>query len=160
MDEILKNKKILLVDDEQDVLDTLKDFLDMCDLDTAMDFDTAADLLKQNQYDAAILDIMGVKGYELLKLTREKNIPTLMLTAHALSPDNFEESIKGGAQAYIPKDKMEDIGLFLSDILKAEEKGGKTGKWFQRLERFFERKFGPDWQEKGDPEFWKKYFYM
>ena len=158
--DILKDKKILCVDDEQDVLDTIGDFLDICELDTARDFDTAVDLLSKHAYDAAILDIMGVKGYALLKLTRKKKIPTLMLTAHALSPDNFVESMKGGAQAYVPKDKMAEIAVFLSDILKAREQGDKENKWFLRLEKFFERKFGPQWKQEADPEFWKKYFYI
>ena len=34
-----------------------------------------------------------------------------------------------------------------------------VGRWFQRLEPFFEEKFGPYWKEriKEDPEFWKKH---
>jgi hypothetical protein len=83
-----------------------------------------------------------------------------MLTAHALSPDNLVKSIKQGALAYVPKDKIAEIETFLSDILEANEKGiRKIGKWFQRLEPFFEEKFGAYWKErmKEDPEFWKKY---
>ena len=33
-----------------------------------------------------------------------------MLTAHALDPDNFVKSIKKGARAYIPKDKISEKG--------------------------------------------------
>jgi len=35
-----------------------------------------------------------------------------MLTAHALSPDNFAKSISGGAKAYIPKEKMTEIAIY------------------------------------------------
>ena len=41
---LLQGKKILIVDDEPDVLETLTDLLDMCDTETARDFDTATKL--------------------------------------------------------------------------------------------------------------------
>jgi DNA-binding response OmpR family regulator len=88
------------VDDEPDVLDSLAELLDVCELDQAKTYDQALELLDQRSYDAAILDIMGVGGYGLLEKTAEREIPTLMLTAHALSPDDFVPSIRGGAEAY------------------------------------------------------------
>lgn len=156
---ILEGKKIIIVDDEPDILDSLKEILDTCVIDTAPDFTTAKELLSKNTYDAAILDIMGVQGYDLLEKTTKKNIPTLMLTAHALSPNNFVKSINKGAHAYIPKDRLSEVGTFLKDILENREKDpGKLGKWFSRLEPFFEEKFGEYWKEKADPEFWRKYY--
>lgn len=155
----LQGKKILIVDDEADILSTLKGLLDECILDEAGDFTTAKELLETYTYDAAILDIMGVQGYDLLKITTKKGIPTLMLTAHALNPENLIKSIRSGAYAYVPKDKIFQIDIFLGDILEAKEKGlGRLGKWFARLEPFFEKKFGAYWKEKSDPEFWKKYY--
>lgn len=156
----LSGKKILIVDDEPDILETLEDLLDTCVIDKAENFETAKELIERNIYDAAILDIMGVYGYDLLEITTKKDIPTLMLTAHALDPDNFVKSIKKGALAYIPKDKISEIETFLEDILEAHEKGiKKLGKWFARLEPFFVEKFGAYWEKKikEDPEFWKKY---
>ena len=70
------------------------------------------------------------------------------------------KSIKKGALAYVPKDKMLEMEIFLKDILEAHEKGiKKFGKWFARLDPFFEERFGSYWKEKvkEDPEFWKKY---
>ncbi|MBW1721756.1 MAG: response regulator [Deltaproteobacteria bacterium] len=158
-EDILKGIKILIVDDEPDILRTLQEVLDSSILDPATDFEAAKDLLEKNTYDAAILDIMGVRGYELLALTRKKGIPTLMLTAHALSPENLVASLKKGANAYIPKDKIADIRMFLEDVLEDRGKGHKKlGRWFSRLEPFFEEKFGAYWKEKSDPEFWKKYY--
>ena len=158
-DDILKGKKILVVDDEPDVLESLMEILNQCSLDTAPDFETATGLLEKKNYDLAILDIMGVNGYDLLALTTEKGIPTLMLTAHALSPDNLVTSLKKGASAYVPKDRISDIQIFLEDILKDQGAGLKSlGRWFSRLEPFFEKKFGKYWKEKSDPEFWGKYY--
>jgi DNA-binding response OmpR family regulator len=159
--DVLKGKRILLVDDEPDVLATVKEILTMCELDTASAFEAAREKLASNPYDAAILDIMGVNGYDLLDLAATKGIPTLMLTAHALSSENFFKSIKQGASAYIPKDKLHEIDTYLRDILTAIAKRSKgTPKWFARLEKFFERKFGADWKNRQDQEFWKKYFYI
>jgi len=158
-DDILKGKKVLVVDDEPDVLESLMEILNQCALDTAPDFETATGLLEKQSYDLAILDIMGVNGYDLLTLTTEKGIPTLMLTAHALSPDNLVTSLKKGASAYVPKDSISDIQIFLEDILEDQGAGLKSlGRWFSRLEPFFEKKFGKYWKEKSDPEFWKKYY--
>ena len=39
--KILEGKRILIVDDEPDVLETLLELLDMCNIDTAPDFETA-----------------------------------------------------------------------------------------------------------------------
>ncbi|MBU1697717.1 MAG: hypothetical protein KKD21_11860, partial [Proteobacteria bacterium] len=100
-------------------------------------------------------------GYELLEIAKNKNIPTLMLTAHALNPENFIKSIKKGAQAYIPKEKLLEIKTFLNDILTNHQEGGhKTNRWFFRLEKFFNDRFGSDWKENADPEFWKKNNYI
>jgi DNA-binding response OmpR family regulator len=157
MEEILKGKRILIVDDEPDILETLEEILDMCFVDTAPNYETAKKFLSKNTYDAAILDIMGVRGYDLLKLTKEKNVPALMLTAHALSPDNLVKSIKGGAQSYVPKDKISDITIFLADILRSREKGiEKQGTWFAKLKPFFDKKFGSGWR-KEHKEFWKDF---
>ena len=57
----LSGKRILVVDDEPDILESLEELLDMCVIDKAADFETAKDLLEKNTYDATILDIMGLE---------------------------------------------------------------------------------------------------
>ena len=157
MDEDLAGKRVLIVDDEGDILETLQELLDMCIIDTAPNFETAQKFLKNNTYDVAILDIMGVRGYDLLALCNEKGIPALMLTAHALSPDNLVRSLKGGARSYVPKDKITDIAVFIRDILEARKQGiEKSGNWFARLKPFFDKKFGTGWRKK-DKDFWKEF---
>ncbi len=157
MENILDGKRILIVDDEPDILETLVEILDMCLVDSAPNFETAQKFLNKNKYDLAILDIMGVRGYELLEIANERDIPALMLTAHAVSPDNLVKSIKGGAQSYIPKDKISEIAVYITDILEPREKGGKRGAdWFEKLEPYFDKKFGEGWKEK-DREFWDVY---
>lgn len=155
--EKLKGKKILIVDDEPDVLETLEELLDTCSVDSAAGFESAEKFLRHETYDAAILDIMGVRGYDLLKITTQKGIPTLMLTAHALSPDNLVKSIQTGAYAYVPKDRIIDITTFVADIIEAHEAGERvSGKWFARLKPFFDKKFKPGWRKKDDA-FWREF---
>ncbi len=153
---ILNGKRILVVDDEPDILETLIDLLDMCIVETAQDFETGEKNLRRGAYDAVILDIMGVDGYNLLKVANEMDIPAIMLTAHALSPDNLVKSIKEGAYAYLPKDKMVDIADYLADLFNARQKGKKNGAWFTRLRPLFDEKFGPGWR-KTDEAFWKDF---
>ncbi|HDZ89387.1 MAG: response regulator [Deltaproteobacteria bacterium] len=157
MKSALDGKRILIVDDEPDVLETLLEILDMCVVDSAPDFETAQKFLSKNSYDLAILDIMGVRGYDLLELANEKKIPALMLTAHAVSPENLVKSIKGGAQSYVPKDKISDITDYVTDILESREEGGRERPdWLSKLEPYFDKRFGDGWKER-DREFWDVY---
>jgi len=154
---LIKDKTILVVDDEPDVLDTLEDLLADCSVVTAGSFEDARELLEARPFDIAILDIMGVAGYDLLKIASRKKIITVMLTAHALSPDNVVKSFRAGAAFYIPKEEMANIASFLEDIMEARNKGQNTWtRWFERLGAYCERRFGPDWQ-KGDRIFWEKF---
>ena len=156
-DDILKGKKILIVDDEADIIEILKLFLEQCDIETASTFEEAKELLENNTYDVAILDIMGVRGFELLGITTARKIPALMLTAHGLNPDNLMKAIQEGAKSYIPKEKMNEIDVYLKEILFAKEEGvEKPGNWFARLGSFFDERFGSDWK-KEDEKFWSEF---
>ena len=132
-DSIIEGKYALVVDDEQDILDTVEDLLDMCRLDTATTFHEAEALLMQNAYDIAILDIMGVDGYELLKIANSQNIPALMLTAQASTNENLYRLCEAGAAYYVPKIKMHEIDTFLADVFQAIEEGKNS--WEKGLER-------------------------
>ncbi len=155
--DIVKGKRVLIVDDEKDVLDTLTELLDMCKLDAASSFEQGKELLESNYYDVAVLDIMGVKGYELLEIAKSRDIPALMLTAHALSEEHLKQSAEKGAAYYAPKDRINDIALFVADVIEAREKKKNVWvKWFDRLGSFFDQRFGgTDWREK-EKNFWEK----
>ncbi len=152
----LAGKRVLIVDDEPDVLESLEELLDMCTTVRAQTFDQAKTLLETQKFDIAILDIMGVDGYQLLGIAKKKNIVTVMLTAHALSPDYIKKSYFGGAASYIPKEEMINIEDFLLDVLKDREEGKNPWlKWYRRLESYLVDKFGSDW-DKDDKRFWHK----
>ena len=155
--KVLKGKKILIVDDEADVLEILTELLDICRIDKASSFEEAKKLLESQTYDIAILDIMGVKGFELLKIANTQKIPALMLTAHGLSEESLKKSAEEGALYYAPKEKMNDIDLFVADVLDAiDNKKNPWAKWFERLAGFYDGRFhGPNWREQ-EQEFWKE----
>ena len=146
-EDLLKDKVILVVDDEPDIVDTVKEVLDMCTVQTAQDYDTAIQYLLSYTYDIVILDIMGVDGFELLKTSVERGFPTVMLTAHALTPEALKKSIKLGAVSFLPKEKMPELEDFLADVVLG---GGKPvwEKLFDRVGASFNKIFGPDWKQK------------
>ena len=153
----LSGKRILIVDDEKDVLDSLCELLESYDADRADSFETAKKMLESQKYDLAILDIMGVDGYTLLEIATERNITAVMLTANALSPEDTIKSHKKGAAYYLPKEEMINIEQHLNDVLEAQAEGKNTWwRWFDKFASFYERKFGAAWQER-EQEYWDKF---
>jgi CheY-like chemotaxis protein len=155
-DDMLKGKKVLVVDDEPDVLDTLEDLLSMCQVVKAKSFEEAKQCFETQSFDLAILDIMGVDGYKLLDIAVAKKVTAVMLTAHALSPEDTMKSFKGGAAYYVPKDKIAEMPTILAKILDAKKKGKSTWMPFMGwAEAYYSAKFGPKW-EKHKKEFQEK----
>ena len=93
----------------------------------------------------------------LLEEAVEKSIPTVMLTAHAISPDTLMESIQKGALSYLPKESLADLDQLLNDLLAAFYRGDPPWKLlFDKLGDYFDERFGPDWKDK-DKEFWSEF---
>jgi len=153
----LKGKSILAVDDEEDILETIEDILDESTVDKARDYDNASRKIKSNNYDLAILDIMGVNGLKLLEESVAKGIPTIMLTAHAINTDTLMASIRKGAISYLPKESLADLDELLNELLGAHERGEAPWKLlFGKLGDYFSQRFGADWKEK-DAAFWSDF---
>jgi len=152
----LYGKRALIVDDELDVLDTLGELLSSCKIERASSFDKAKDLLETQSFDFAILDIMGIDGFRLLDIANEKKVITIMLTGHALTPENTVKAYKKGAAYFLPKEKMVNIETFLREIFESTSKGKDSwSRWLERLEAYYEKRFGPNWKDS-DREFWDR----
>ena len=153
-ESILKGKAVLIVDDEPDVLEALEEELDMCIISKAQDYKTAIQYLAGYNFDIVILDILGVRGFELLKEAVSRGLPAVMLTAYAVSPESVKKSIKLGAVSFLPKDKIVELRSFLEDVVLG---GGKPvwHKVFNKLGKYFKKRFGPDWEEKD--QFFKEF---
>ncbi len=154
---ILDGKKMLAVDDEPDVLAVLeqeiKDSCPSCRVDKATTYEKGVELINANTYDIVILDIMGVRGFDLLELAVKKNLRVCMLTAHALSAEALKKSHDLGARSYLPKDKLGEIVPFLEDVFTQEYNSG----WKRALEKlasYFDDQLDSDWRKKAGVDFW------
>ncbi|MEE3349475.1 MAG: response regulator [Candidatus Gastranaerophilaceae bacterium] len=103
-------KKILIVDDEQDIVESLKFVLESNDYTCycAYNGEDGLRLAKEIVPDLMILDVMmpKINGYKISRLlkfdSKYKNIPILMVTARSQNEDKLigEET---GADEYITK---------------------------------------------------------
>jgi CheY-like chemotaxis protein len=146
----LNGKRVLTVDDEPDILDILNEEISEtypeCTIDKATSFLEASKLLATRPYDLVILDIMGVNGFDLLKRSASRDIPTVMLTAHSLTPESLKQSFEMGARAYIPKNKLGEIVPFLEEVLQYENLPGWS-HLYENLRDYFNAKWGQYWQK-------------
>jgi DNA-binding NtrC family response regulator len=112
--------KVLLVDDEQDFLDTLSDRLELRGLKVSAvtSGEQAITEAKQQDFDAIIVDLSmpGIDGLETLKRIKadNPNAEIIMLTGHA-SVQSGIEAMKLGAGDFLQKpvelsELMEKIG--------------------------------------------------
>ncbi len=115
--------KILVVDDEANVVKFLKDGLERENFDvcTATDGKQVLHEVRKSKPDLILLDVMMDKmsGFEALKqLKKDKKtmgIPIFMLTGKG-APENVEEGIRGYADKYFTKPF--DFKLVLEEIRK------------------------------------------
>ena len=110
-EKILRGKRILIVDDEEDILDFLTEILEVCKIDRASTFEEGKKLLESHYYNAAVLDIMGVRGYELLEIANERGIPELRVI---FFPVRAKPPVTKAAQPFIPFDKY--VLLFFNGL--------------------------------------------
>ena len=113
--------RILLVDDEPEILHSLKMFLEFNGyvVDTAENAKKALSLVEEKKFNVAILDIMmpEMDGIELLQeiKARDFSIQVIMMTAYT-SFDKTLKSLQHGAIDYALK-PLSDMDEFL-DLIK------------------------------------------
>ena len=123
-------KKILIVDDEQDIVESLKFVLETYDYTCycAYNGEDGLKLAREIVPDLIILDVMmpRINGYKISRLlkfdSKYKNIPILMITARSQEEDKLigEET---GADEYITKPfDLDDVVKAVQKYLKTEEK--------------------------------------
>jgi len=159
-ESILDGKRILAVDDEPDVLAVLEEEIlaaaPKCKFEKAASYQEAIKKLESQNYDVVVLDIMGVRGFDLLEQAVKRNFQVAMLTAHSLNPESLKRSIEMNARAYLPKEKLGEIVPFLEDILEEPDRLSGWARQMNKLEGYFESRWGQDWQ-KTEAKFWKDF---
>jgi two-component system alkaline phosphatase synthesis response regulator PhoP len=103
----MKTYKILVVDDEIDIVDFIDDYLtgEGYEVIKAYDGVEALDKIRQNLPDLVVLDVMlpGLDGFEVCKQMRsESTVPILMVTAKDTDVDKIV-GLEIGADDYMPK---------------------------------------------------------
>lgn len=119
-------KRILICEDDREIAELEKDYLEMNAFDAEIVSDGRDSLEKglRGDYDLILLDVMlpGIDGYELCRRFREKiDIPILMVTARGESADKIL-GLGLGADDYIPKpfDPAELVARIKSHINRYE----------------------------------------
>ena len=152
MTDILVGKRILAVDDEPDVLDVIREQLEECEVTTAGDYAQASELISKQSFDLVVLDIMGVRGFDLLEQCRERQFPAAMLTAHSINPESVNKAIGLGAVSFLPKDELANIREHLADIFEGLSQGrSHWRRLFERLGPFFRDRLGLTWENIDKP---------
>lgn len=120
----MEDRKILIVEDEKKIADTIKLGLteNGYQIDVAYDGNIGYKLYKANDYNLVILDINlpGMNGYELCKIIRADNprIPIIMLTAMSTLNDKVE-GYDAGADDYMVKPfEFKELLLKIRVLLK------------------------------------------
>ncbi len=156
---VLEGKQILAVNDDPVVLQILEQKIVEaglnCRLDKAMTYIQAVEMMVSLTYDLVVLDIMGVRGLDLLNLTIMRNFPAAVLASKPLNPDTLRRFIETGTRVYLPKDKLAEIVPFLEDMLTPRYQSG----WKPLLEKtrgFFAWAFGSN-SEPGMGSSWKEW---
>lgn len=101
-----RKRRILVIDDEQEVLDMLQNMLEDegYEVDVAVDGETGMDLMKLSP-DLVLLDIKlpNLNGYQVLELIRNQSeVPVIMLTG-IVEPVSVYHSVNLGADDYVLK---------------------------------------------------------
>jgi DNA-binding response OmpR family regulator len=99
---------ILIIDDEQVVIDSIKRICDINNykVDFALDAETALLKINRNKFRIIISDIMmpGMDGFQFLNELRNKNIDTpVVITSGYSTIENAVRSLYSGALDFIPK---------------------------------------------------------
>jgi CheY-like chemotaxis protein len=153
-ESILDHKKVLVVDDEPDILQVIKEEIAYScpntEVETAGNYENALELLKSKEYDLVVLDIMGVRGFDLLPIAVDRKFKVVVLTAHDLNPEALSKTHDLGGMAYLPKDQLGNLIPFFEDVLN-HDYGSGWKLLMRKLGAYFTGKFqSTDWRDKID----------
>ena len=122
--------RILIVEDEQTISRLIEVSLTRAGYEctVANDGVTAADLIQDNDFDLALLDIMlpGLDGYDLLEYLRPMGTPVIFLTAKSSVKDRVR-GLSLGADDYLVKPfEVEELIARVEAVLRRTGRGGQT----------------------------------
>ena len=147
----LKDKRILVVDDEWDVLESIHDHLSSACIDITSDRDNALEYISNNRYDFAILDIMNGHGIELLEECVKKDIPAIILITATAPRELLMEAVKKGAVSYLAKKHLDELKTLIYQLFASQDQGNPEWKlMFKKLQEISNGDFWTGSEKKWD----------
>lgn len=147
-ESILKNKMILAVDDEPDVLTVLEKEIRAacpnCTFDKATTYKEASERMVCLTYDVVLLDIIGERSLDLAELADHRDLLLVLLTDHSLAPEALKDYFKVKVHAYLPKEWLSEVVPFLEEALKYHYLPGWR-RLFDKITGFRGKKIEIDW---------------
>ena len=123
----MENIKVLLVDDETELVETLSERLDLRDIpaDWATGAEEALYKADKNRYDIAVLDVKmpGVSGIALKKLMEQKNpeMKFIFMTGHGSEADFRAGSLEAGSEYYLVKPvNIDDLIKKMNEVISGD----------------------------------------
>lgn len=129
----MPDSKILIIDDDRELGEMLKEFLapDHLDVSARLNGEDGLQALQDETWDLLILDIMlpGMNGIEVLKQIRQdSDIPVIMLTARGDDVDRIL-GLEFGADDYLSKPfNPRELLARIKAIMRRSRSGEKRGK--------------------------------
>ncbi len=120
--------KVLIVDDEDDLVSTLVERLELRGVDAVgvNSGDHAIEQIRNASFDIVVLDVKlkGEDGVEVMKRIKEihPTLPVILLTGH-MSPEASEEGFKAGAIDYLIKPiNLDDLIVKMNEAISLYRK--------------------------------------
>ena len=119
---MISMKKILIVEDEQNIAEMERLYLSKNGFSCTIAFDgeTAADLVEKEHLDLVLLDVMigEIDGFELIRYIKQYHIPVIFVTAR-VSVEDRVLGLKLGADDYILKPfDLKELGARVEAVLR------------------------------------------
>jgi DNA-binding NarL/FixJ family response regulator len=143
-----KQQKLLLVDDEPGVRESVQAYLEDSGefaVRVAANANEAWDLLEKETPDLVISDIMmpQVDGYQFLKKLREDTrfqaMPVVFLTARGMTHDRIK-GLQAGCDAYLPKPfEPDELEAIVKNLLERRQVTVEAGSNDRKLEQIAQK---------------------
>lgn len=118
--------KVLLIDDEEELVTTLVERLEYRDIeaDYALDGYSALLKMRESDYDVVLLDLKlpGIGGREVLNRLRKDfpQVPVLLITGHGAMYDDVEDGLEGAYDYLVKPAKLDDLVNKMREAVKRD----------------------------------------
>jgi diguanylate cyclase (GGDEF)-like protein len=136
----IKNKNILIVDDDLSIRNTMQEYINNAGFasQTASTAEEALELISINKYAVVITDIRlpGMGGLELTKVIKKDNGSDVIVVTGYSDDYSYEEAINIGASDFVIKPvRLEELLLRLRRVLKERQLGTERTRMMEKLQK-------------------------